>query len=232
MNVSVIIPTYNERENIKELIPEIFRVFEKNRINGNLIVVDDNSSDDTADEVKRLKERYSIILLKRESKQGIGSAYISGFKEALNLNPDIIFEMDADFSHDPTYIPEFIEALENSDMVLGSRYIKGGGIRNWGLLRRIVSKGANFTARILLGLKVNDVTTGYRAYIREVLQGIDLDKIRSDGYAFQAEMLFKAKEKGFRVREIPIVFVDREKGSSKLSKMEIIKFFVFCLRKG
>jgi len=232
MKVSVVIPTYNERENIKGLIHEISDVFEKNGIDGNLIVIDDSSPDGTAREVENLRERYPIVLIKRGQKLGIGSAYVTGFKRAIDLNSEIIFEMDADFSHDPEYIPEFVKNLNNYDLVLGSRYIKGGGIENWSLWRKIVSRGANILARILLGLKVNDITTGYRAYRKETLQGIDLDKIKSNGYEFQAEILFRVVERGFGVKEIPIVFVDRRAGRSKLSKIEIINFFIFCIRTG
>ena len=232
MKVSVVIPTYNERENIKGLIHEISDVFEKNGIDGNLIVIDDSSPDGTAREVENLKEGYPIVLIKRGQKLGIGSAYVTGFKKAIDLNSEIIFEMDADFSHDPEYIPEFVKNLNNYDLVLGSRYIKGGKIENWALWRKIVSRGANILARILLGLKVNDITTGYRAYRKEALQGIDLDKIKSNGYEFQAEILFRVVEKGFRIKEIPIVFVDRRTGRSKLSKIEIINFFIFCIRTG
>ena len=232
MKVSVVIPTYNERENIKDLIHEISDVFEKNGIDGNLIVIDDSSPDGTAREVENLRERYPIVLIKRGQKLGIGSAYVTGFKKAIDLNSDIIFEMDADFSHDPEYIPEFVKSLNNYDLVLGSRYIKGGEIENWSLWRKMMSKGANILARILLGLKVNDITTGYRAYRKETLQGIDLDKIKSNGYEFQAEILFRVVERGFGVKEIPIVFVDRRAGRSKLSKIEIINFFIFCIRTG
>ncbi|OYT39691.1 MAG: hypothetical protein B6U86_04985, partial [Candidatus Altiarchaeales archaeon ex4484_43] len=137
MKVSVVIPTYNERENIKGLIPEISDVFEKNGINGNLIVIDDSSPDGTAREVENLRERYPIVLIKRGQKLGIGSAYVTGFKKAMDLNSDIIFEMDADFSHDPEYIPEFVKSLNNYDLVLGSRYIKGGEIENWSLWRKM-----------------------------------------------------------------------------------------------
>ncbi len=232
MEVSIVIPTYNEKENVRKLIPGIFKVFEENGINGKLIVVDDNSPDGTALEVENLKEKYSIILIKREKKLGIGSAYIKGFKKAMDLDSDVIFEMDADFSHDPRYIPRFIEALEDSEMVLGSRYIEGGKIENWSLWRKIISKGANILARILLGLEVNDITAGYRAYRKGVLRGICLDKIRSNGYEFQAEILYRVKEKGFEIKEIPIVFVDRRTGRSKLSKIEIINFLLFCTGRG
>lgn len=229
--VTIVIPTYNERENIKDIIPKIFDVFHKNNIDGNIIVVDDNSPDGTSGAVEKIKENknYPIELIKRPKKLGIGSAYISGFKKALELDSDVIFEMDADLSHDPDIIPEFIENLRNCDVILGSRYVDNGKIENWGAYRKAISRGANIFADMLLNLNVKDITTGYRAYKREVLQAIDLDKIKSNGYAFQLEMLFETKKKGFKIKEIPMIFVDREKGSSKLSRIEVVKFFVLCL---
>ncbi len=232
---SIIIPTYNERENISNLIHAIFAVLKQdnacgNIVDFNIIVVDDNSPDGTANEVKKLMEQYPLHLIKREGKQGIGSAYIAGFKEALSLGSDVIFEMDADFSHDPAYLPEFIKNIKESDVVIGSRYIPGGDIKDWSWWRKIVSKTANMLARTLTGLDVNDITTGYRAYRKEVLQKINLDSIKSNGYEFQAEMLYRIKEKGFKIKEIPIIFVDRRCGKSKLSKKEVINFFSLCIR--
>jgi len=234
MRVSIVIPTYNERENVKELLPRIFRILEENKISGNVVVVDDNSPDGTAGAVEGMKKEFPPILIRRSGKQGIGSAYLAGFREALDKAAEVIMEMDADLSHKPEEIPKFIKAIENYDLVLGSRYIKGGKIENWNLVRRIISKGGNLIARILLDLTINDITTGYRAYRRKVLEKINLDKVQSDGYGFQAEMLFRAKEKGFRIGEIAITFREREHGRSKLSKMEIIKFLFLCinLRRG
>jgi len=232
MRVSIVIPTYNEKENVRELIPIIFDVFHKSGIGGNLIIVDDNSPDGTAEEVEKFQEEYPIFLIKRSKKLGIGSAYIVGFKHALETKSDVIFEMDADFSHNPEDIPSFIEYLSDYDLVLGSRYVKGGGIGNWGIYRKIISKGANVMARTFLGLRISDITTGYRAYRKEVLERINLEKIKSNGYVFQAEMLFKVKEKGFRIKEIPINFIERRKGRSKLSRIEILNFFLFCTKMG
>lgn len=230
MKITIILPTYNERENIKELIPQIFEIFKKENIDGNLIVVDDNSPDGTAREVEGIGGIYPITLMKRIEKLGIGSAYIAGFKMALNNNSDIVFEMDADLSHDPGYIPEFLKNLKDYDMVIGSRYTTGGGIENWNLYRRLISKGANKLAGLLTDLDVKDITTGYRAYKSEALRKIDLDSIKSNGYAFQLEILSKIKKQGFRIKEIPITFRDREKGRSKLSKGEIVKFFILSLK--
>ncbi len=230
MKVTIILPTYNERENIKELIPRIFEIFKKENINGNLIVVDDNSPDNTAEEVGNLSKQYPITLIERKKKLGIGSAYITGFKKALEGNSDIIFEMDADLSHNPEYIPEFLRNLKENDLVIGSRYIPGGGIENWNLYRRSVSKGANILARLLTSLDIRDITSGYRAYKSNVLRKIDLNSIKSNGYAFQLEILFKTKKEGFKIMEIPIIFTERRRGSSKLSKIEIVRFFTLCLK--
>ncbi len=229
MMITIVLPTYNERENIKELIPKIFEIFKERNIDGNLIVVDDNSSDNTAEEVRNLSDKYPITLIERKEKLGIGSAYILGFKRALNEKADVIFEMDADLSHDPEYIPEFLNELKGNDLVIGSRYIPGGNIENWNLSRKVLSKGANTLARLLTGLNLRDITTGYRAYKSHVLRKIDLDSIKSDGYAFQLEMLFNVQKEGSKIKEIPIIFKERTKGRSKLSKMEILKFFVMCI---
>ena len=229
MKVSVVIPTYNERGNIERLVAEIFGIFDKGRIDGSVIVVDDNSPDGTADAVEGLKREFPITLIQRQEKGGIGSAYISGFGKALGQGAEVIMEMDADFSHSPEEIPNFVKEMKNSDVVIGSRYIKDGGIENWNFIRRIISKGGNLVARILLGIDINDITTGYRAYRREALEGMELSSIKSNGYAFQAEMLFRARGRGFRIKEMPITFRDRVHGKSKLSRMEIIKFIVLCI---
>jgi len=229
MKVSIVIPTYNERENIEKLLPEIFGIFDRGGIDGSVIVVDDNSPDGTADAVEGLKREFPITLIRRQEKGGIGSAYITGFGKALEQGADVIMEMDADFSHSPEEIPNFVREIESSDVVIGSRYIKDGEIENWNFIRRIISKGGDLVARILLGLDVEDVTTGYRAYRRETLEGIELGSIESNGYAFQAEMLVRARERGFSIKEMPITFRDRVHGKSKLSRMEIIRFIVLCI---
>jgi len=201
----------------------------KTKTKGNVIIVDDNSTDGTAEEVCRLADSYDIILISRHSKAGIGSAYIRGFKEALKTS-DIIFEMDADLSHEPESIPLFLNMFPSHDVVIGSRYIPGGRIENWGLYRKSVSHGGNYLARKLLGLEISDITTGYRAYKKEVLSDIRLDSVKSDGYAFQAEILYRVWEKGYKIKEIPIVFRDRNAGRSKLSKVELVYFFSMCSR--
>jgi dolichol-phosphate mannosyltransferase len=215
MKILIIIPTYNELENLPKLLPE---VLSKDK-NINVLIVDDNSPDGTAGFVERqMKVDNRIHLIKRQSKQGLGTAYIAGFKYALQNNFQIIFEMDADFSHDPKEIPRFLDEIKNSDVVLGSRYINGVNVINWPLRRLLLSSFANLYTRIITGLPVHDATGGYKCFDRKVLEAIDLNRVKSNGYAFQIEMTFKAWKKGFRVKEIPIIFVDRVKGKSKMSK--------------
>ena len=226
MKICIIIPTYNEAQNIKELIKEIKEISNKNNFDISVVVVDDNSPDGTSNVVKEImKEDNSINLIQRESKLGLGTAYISGIKYALKkLNPDIVMTMDADFSHNPKYIPDFVRKInEGYDVVLGSRYVHGGGIGNWGFHRTIISKGANYLAKVLLGLTTKDNTTGYRLYKREVLERIDLDSIRSNGYSFLMEMVFWCQYHNFKIAETPIFFDIRRYGASKISKKEIFR---------
>ena len=215
MKTLIIIPTYNELENLPKLLPAVLS--KDNSIN--VLIVDDNSPDGTAAFVENeMKNNDRIHLLKRSSKQGLGTAYIAGFKYALQNGFNLIFEMDADFSHDPNEIPKFLEEIKNSDLVLGSRYITGVNVINWPMRRLLLSWFANFYTRIITGMSVHDATGGYKCFRKEVLQAINLDKVTSNGYAFQIEMTFKAWKKGFRIKEIPIIFVDRVKGKSKMSK--------------
>jgi dolichol-phosphate mannosyltransferase len=215
MKTLIIIPTYNELENLPKLLPAVL----SKDISINVLIVDDNSPDGTAAFVEsEMKNNDRIHLLKRSSKQGLGTAYIAGFKYALENGFDLIFEMDADFSHDPNEIPKFLEEIKNSDLVLGSRYITGVNVINWPMRRLLLSWFANLYTRAITGMSVHDATGGYKCFRKEVLQAIDLDKVTSNGYAFQIEMTFKAWKKGFRVKEIPIIFVDRVKGKSKMSK--------------
>jgi len=230
--VSVIVPTYNERENIKLLIPRIFQVFEKNNINGDVIIVDDNSPDGTAETVIELQKNYPLILIKRPKKMGIGSAYITGFEKALKNGSDVIFEMDADLSHDPGDIVDFFEKIEAGfDAVIGSRRIEGGKIIGWNWYRKLVSKGANFIGDRVAGINgIKDLTSGYRAYRKDALRSINLKKIKSNGYAFQLEILARLLKKGLKIGLVPIVFCDRYSGKSKLSRADIITFFLIALR--
>lgn len=198
-----------------------------------ILVVDDNSPDGTGKLVNDMSEQNDRIqVLHRSSKLGLGSAYIAGFKHAIQQDVDCIFEMDADFSHDPNMIPEFLEKLETCDVVIGSRYISGINVVNWPMSRLLLSYFANFYTRIITGMSIQDATGGFKCFKREVLEQIDLDQVRSDGYAFQIEMNFRCWRKGFRICEIPIIFVDRHSGTSKMSRRIIYEaiWIVWWLR--
>ena len=211
----VIIPTYNELDNLPRLIPEVLSQDESIH----LLIVDDGSPDGTAkfvEEESKINDR--IHLLKREKKMGLGTAYIAGFKYALKNNFDFIFEMDADFSHNPKELKNFLVAIKEHDLVLGSRYINGVRVLNWPMRRLLLSFFASIYTRIITGMPINDATGGFKCFRRKVLESIDLDKIKSNGYSFQIEMTFKAFTRGFKIKEIPIVFADRVKGKSKMSK--------------
>jgi len=213
----VIIPTYNELENITTLIPEILNKYKN--VDLDILIVDDNSPDGTSAFIEsQIKNNNRIHLIKRSSKQGLGTAYIDGFKYALQNGYDFVFEMDADFSHDPKEIPRFLDEIKNSDVVLGSRYINGVNVINWPMRRLLLSSFANLYTRFITGMPVHDATGGFKCFRIKVLQAIDLNKVKSNGYAFQIEMSFKAWKKGFKVKEIPIIFVDRVKGKSKMSR--------------
>jgi len=215
MKTLIIIPTYNELENLPRLLPEVLSKEEGIHI----LIVDDNSPDGTAAFVENeMKNNNRIHLIKRPSKQGLGTAYIAGFKFAIQNGYDFIFEMDADFSHDPKEIPRFLDEIKSSDVVLGSRYINGVNVINWPMRRLLLSSFANLYTRFITGMPVHDATGGYKCFRRKVLEAINLEKVTSNGYAFQIEMSFKAWKKGFKVKEIPIIFVDRVKGKSKMSR--------------
>lgn len=228
MKITIIIPTYNEAENIELLIKQIFEL-EIDQLE--VMVIDDNSPDGTAEIVEGLSDNYRVKIIKRGNKMGIGSAYIFGFKKAISEGADLIFQMDADFSHQPTVIPDFIKAIKTgAEAVIGSRYILGGEIVNWGALRKFMSRSAIWLSRIVLKLKTKDITGGFRCFKRQVLEKIDLDKITSNGYAFQEEMLYRCEQASFKIVEIPIKFLDRSHGQSKLSFSEVIKFFITLAR--
>ena len=215
MKSLIIVPTYNELENIRRLLPELMALGPDIRV----LVVDDNSPDGTgklADELAAENDRISV--LHRPGKLGLGSAYVAGFKYAIQQDVDCVFEMDADFSHDPAMIPEFIEEIASCDVVIGSRYISGINVVNWPMSRLLLSYFANIYTRLVTGMTIRDTTSGYKCFRREVLEHIELDEVRSDGYAFQIEMNFRCWQKGYRLREIPIIFVDRRSGTSKLSR--------------
>ncbi|HPL95282.1 MAG TPA: polyprenol monophosphomannose synthase [bacterium] len=230
MSIYIVIPTYNEKENLPNLVAVIAENLKNYQYQ--ILIVDDNSPDGTGQIAENLKEKYPVEVLHRSGKLGIGSAYIAGFKQALKSGADLIFEMDADFSHRPEDLPRMIEAAKESDMVIGSRKIKGGRVVGWNWRRHFYSNGAMFVARLFLGLKTHDVTAGFRCYKKEVLQKINLDSIQSNGYAFQEEMLYRVEKAGFIVKEVPVVFPDRRLGQSKLNKKDIIEFFktIFRLR--
>lgn len=212
----VIVPTYNESDNLVKLVERVLG--QDPRLD--ILVVDDGSPDGTGDLAERIAaENPRVNAIHRASKLGLGTAYIAGFRWALERNYDYIFEMDADFSHDPRELPEFLEAIKNADLVLGSRYQHGQvNVVNWPMSRLFLSYFANIYARSITGTPVFDATGGFKCFRRKVLEAIDLGTIKSNGYAFQIEMTFRAWKKGFRVMEIPIVFVDRTEGQSKMSK--------------
>jgi dolichol-phosphate mannosyltransferase len=215
MKTLVIIPMYNEKENAAKIINVVMQMDASIEV----LVIEDNSPDGTANIVKGLqKSEPRVHLIERSGKMGLGTAYITGFKYALLHNYDYVFEMDADFSHDPNAIPEFLEKIKEYDLVLGSRYLYGVTVINWPLKRLFLSYAANVYTRIVTGLPIKDSTGGFKCYRRTVLEAIDLDKVHSNGYSFQIEMSFKAWKKGFRITEIPIIFTDRIHGTSKMSR--------------
>lgn len=223
MKIIIIIPTYNEKSNIERIIPIIFNL----QINNlHILVVDDNSPDGTGEAVEKMKKQYpNLDILHREKKEGLGRAYVAGFKKALSDGADYIFEMDADFSHDPKYIPQFLEAIKDYDLVLGSRYCRGGGVENWNFVRKMVSRFGNIYARMVLGVPIRDLTGGFKCYRRKVLETIDLDSLESIGYNFQIEITYKAYKIGFKIKEIPIIFTERREGKSKFNVKIILESF-------
>jgi dolichol-phosphate mannosyltransferase len=212
----VIVPTYNERENIRRLVDNVLR--QDGRLE--MLVVDDGSPDGTGQIVAELEATdQRVHLLERPKKLGLGTAYIAGFRWALERDYEYVLEMDADFSHDPAHLPQFLRAIEDADLVLGSRYQQGRvTVVNWPIGRLILSYAANLYARAVTGLPVWDATGGFKCFRRAVLESIDFSRVRSNGYAFQIEMSFRAWKRSFRIVEIPIVFVDRTEGTSKMSK--------------
>jgi dolichol-phosphate mannosyltransferase len=215
----LIIPTYNEAPNVEGIVraaaAQLQRVAPDDHC---ILVVDDNSPDRTgviADSLAR--EIAAVDVLHRAAKSGLGQAYLAGFVYALARDAELVLEMDADFSHDPRYLPALLEAAQDADVVLGSRYVAGGGVRDWGLPRRLISRGGGLYARAILRVNVHDLTGGFKCIRREVLEAIDLDSVRAEGYVFQIEVTYRALLAGFRVREIPIVFTERAAGSSKMS---------------
>jgi dolichol-phosphate mannosyltransferase len=217
----ICLPTYDERENLDPMV----RALAGLELEGlEVLVIDDSSPDGTGEIADRLAAELGWVhVLHRERKEGLGPAYLAGFRRALELGADLVFEMDCDFSHDPADVPRLAEAAERADVVLGSRYVPGGGIRNWGLVRRFISRGGSLYAQVLLQLGIRDLTGGFKCYRRRVLETIDLDAIDSRGYAFQIETTYRALRAGFSVVEVPITFADREVGGSKMSRAIVLE---------
>lgn len=227
MKTLVIIPTYNELNNIQKLVPYILEKYPELDI----LIVDDNSPDGTADFVENLSRTDSRVkLIKRAKKMGLGTAYVEGFKYMLSNGYDAVIQMDADYSHDPKEIKNFLKKIKDYDLVLGSRYINGVRVINWPIRRLLLSYFANLYTRIITGMPIKDATGGFKCFRREVLEAIDLDNINSNGYSFQIEMNFLAWKKKFKIAEIPIIFVERVQGASKMSK-KIVREAVFMVWK-
>jgi dolichol-phosphate mannosyltransferase len=214
----VCLPTYNERENLERMLHALADK------GVSVLVIDDSSPDGTGELADRLaRELDHVQVLHRDRKEGLGPAYLAGFRHALRDGAELVLEMDADFSHDPNDVPRLIATAREADVVLGSRYVEGGSIANWGRLRRFVSAGGSLYARWILGIPVHDLTGGFKCFRREVLEALDLDAIASRGYAFQIETTYRALRRGFRVVEVPIVFSDREHGGSKMSRRIVLE---------
>ena len=224
MRALIILPTFNEVQNLKGVVEKIINL----RIEADILIIDDNSIDGTREIASGLIEKYKekVFLIERPAKLGLGSAYIEGFKFALRDNYDYAFEMDADFSHDPREIPVFLEAVQSADVVIGSRYLDGIRIMNWPLSRLILSYTANIYARLMSGLLLTDLTSGYKCFSRKALEALPLSLIKSNGYAFQIEVNFWCQRLGLSLKEIPITFTDRRAGSSKMSR-EIVREALF-----
>jgi len=221
VRATVCLPTYNERENLEPMLRALGEVLPAG---GRVLVIDDASPDGTGELADRLAAELPYVdVLHRPRKQGLGPAYLAGFRRALADGAELVVEMDCDFSHDPADLPRLIAAAERADLVLGSRYVAGGRIENWGLVRRAVSAGGSLYARLILGVPVRDLTGGFKCYRRRVLEAIDLEAVSSRGYAFQIETTYRALRAGFRVVEIPIVFSDRAAGRSKMSRSIVLE---------
>ena len=222
MRATVCLPTYNERDNLEPMVEALAAVL---RDDDRVLVIDDNSPDGTGEIADRLaSERPFVSVLHRSRKEGLGPAYLAGFRRALDDGAELVLEMDCDFSHDPADVPRLIAAVEEgADLALGSRYVPGGRVGDWGLIRRGVSRGGSLYAALWLRLGVKDPTGGFKCFRRAVLEAIDLEAITAKGYAFQIEMTYRAKRRGFRVVEVPITFDDRTVGSSKMSRRIVLE---------
>jgi dolichol-phosphate mannosyltransferase len=228
--LAICIPTYNEKENIQKLINEIKHTLRNAEVYTTIIIIDDNSPDGTGKIVDNLTKEYSSIKFKldpihRNGKLGLASAYIEAFQKTIKDNYDYILSMDADFSHQPKYILDMLREIKNCDLVIGSRNIKGGGVENWSFFRNMISKGGSLYSRIILGVDIKDFTGGFNMYRKKVLGSIELEKIKSEGYSFAIEMKYRIAKKGFKIKEIPIIFPDRKLGKAKMSKKIFIEAF-------
>jgi dolichol-phosphate mannosyltransferase len=225
--VWLILPTYNEAENIERIVAAALPQLATTGLEHRILVVDDGSPDGTGQIADRMASENpaAVEVLHRTSKEGIGPAYLAGFRHALAGGADLLMEMDSDFSHDPVDIPRLVAAADRADLVLGSRYVPGGGVTDWGLLRRLISRGGSLYARLLLGIPVNDLTGGFKCFRRSVLETLDLSGVGTDGYGFQIEVTYRAIKAGFRVEEVPIVFRDRRAGTSKMSAKIAVEAF-------
>ena len=221
MRACLCLPTYDERENLEPMLRALRDVLGPD---DRVLVIDDSSPDGTGELADRLAGELDFVdVLHRPRKEGLGPAYLAGFRRALAAGAELIVEMDCDFSHDPADVPRLLDAAADADLVLGSRYVPGGGVENWGLVRRLISSGGSLYARLLLGVPVRDLTGGFKVFRRDALEAIPLDRVHSRGYAFQIELTYRAIRRGFRVVEVPIRFVDREVGGSKMSRAIVLE---------
>ena len=225
------LPTYEEAGNIEPLVRSALENLPEG---SKVLVVDDDSPDGTGEVADRLAGELPVQVLHRQGKKGLASAYVAGFRQVLEQGAELVLQMDSDFSHDPADLPRLIAAAGEADLVLGSRYVPGGGVRNWSLLRQAISRGGSAYARLVLGLGIRDLTGGFKCFRRNALESIDLDRISAQGYAFQVEMTYRALQQGFSVVEVPIVFKDREVGKSKMSRTIVLEaaWRVPLLRRG
>ena len=228
MHCLVVVPTYNERDNLPEIVESIFQ----HAPTAHILIVDDNSPDGTGAVADQLSEARpdQIFVLHRERKEGLGQAYVAGFNFALARDYEIIVQMDADFSHDPKYLPTFFEAIQTNDLVIGSRYVNGISVVNWDLKRLILSKAASFYVRLITRMPIADCTAGFKCWRREALAAIGLDRVFSNGYVFLAETSYRAHRKGLRIKEVPIIFVERRLGRSKMSGSIMVEGVLSVLR--
>jgi dolichol-phosphate mannosyltransferase len=227
VTVFVCLPTYDERDTLEPVVRALGRVFAASTLDARVLVVDDASPDGTGELADALaRELPWVDVLHRERKEGLGPAYLAGFRRGLATDADVIVEMDADLSHDPADVPRLVAATAGADVVIGSRYVAGGGVRNWGAVRRMVSRGGCLYAQAVLGLHVRDSTSGFKCFRREVLEALPLERISTKGYAFQIETTYRAVRAGFRVVEVPITFADREIGRSKMSRRVVAEAVV------